>query len=63
MNPIAITETDRYLFGEGTHYEIYKKLGAHPCTVDGKEGVYFAVYAPNALEVYVIGDFNDWKEW
>lgn len=63
MNPIAITETDRYLFGEGTHYEIYKKLGAHPCNVDGKDGVYFAVYAPNAQEVYVIGDFNDWKEW
>ena len=63
MNPIAITETDRYLFGEGTHYEIYKKLGAHPCNVDGKDGVYFAVYAPNALEVYVVGDFNDWKEW
>lgn len=63
MNPILITETDQYLFAQGTHYEIYNKLGAHPCTVDGKKGVYFAVYAPNAAEVYVIGDFNNWKEW
>ncbi len=63
MNPVFITETDQYLFANGTHYEIYKKLGAHPCNVDGKEGVYFAVYAPNAPEVYVIGDFNGWKEW
>ena len=63
MNPIAITETDEYLFAQGTHYEIYKKLGAHPCSFDGKTGVYFAVYAPNAAEVYVIGDFNGWKEW
>lgn len=63
MNPIAITETDEYLFAQGTNYEIYKKMGAHPCKVDGKEGVYFSVYAPNAQEVYVVGDFNDWKEW
>ena len=39
---------DQYLFGQGTHYEIYKKLGAHKVTVRGKEGVYFAVWAPNA---------------
>jgi len=63
MNPIAITETDEYLFAQGTHYEIYKKMGAHPCTFDGKEGVYFAVYAPHAAEVYVIGEFNGWQEW
>lgn len=63
MNPIAITETDEYLFAQGTNYEIYKKMGAHPCTMDGKEGVYFAVYAPNAKEVYVVGEFNDWREW
>ncbi len=63
MNPIAVTSTDEYLFAQGTHYEIYKKLGAHPCEFDGKEGVYFAVYAPNAEAVFVVGDFNGWKEW
>ena len=63
MNKIAITETDQYLFAQGTHYEIYEKMGAHPCKMDGKEGVYFATYAPNARGVYVVGDFNGWKEW
>ena len=63
MKSIAITETDQYLFAQGTHYEIYKKMGAHPCKMDGKEGVYFSVYAPNADSVYVVGDFNDWREW
>ncbi len=63
MDSIRITETDAYLFAQGTHYEIYDKLGAHLCNIDGKEGVYFAVYAPNALEVYVVGDFNNWQEW
>ena len=57
-----ITETDCYLFGEGTHYEIYNKLGAHPTTLDGKKGVYFAVWAPHAASVHVIGDFNSWDE-
>ena len=56
-----ITETDRYLFGEGTHYEIYEKLGAHPKTYRRKEGMYFAVWAPNARAVSVVGDFNDWN--
>ncbi len=63
MNPLFITETDEYLFANGTHYEIYKKLGAHPCEIDGEEGVYFGVYAPHAAEVYVLGDFNGWREW
>ncbi|MBO4615951.1 MAG: 1,4-alpha-glucan branching protein GlgB [Lachnospiraceae bacterium] len=63
MKSIAITETDQYLFAQGTHYEIYKKMGAHPCKMDGKDGVYFSVYAPNAVAVYVVGDFNGWKEW
>jgi len=63
MNPIEITETDAYLFAQGTHYEIYKKMGAHPASFEGKDGVYFCVYAPNAAEVYVIGDFNSWQEW
>lgn len=57
---LEFTELDQYLFGQGTHYDIYKKLGAHPTTVDGKRGVYFAVWAPNAQSVSVIGDFNDW---
>ena len=63
MNPVFITETDQYLFAAGTHYEIYKKLGAHPCECEGEQGVYIAVYAPNASEVYAIGDFNGWREW
>ncbi|MCR4727241.1 MAG: 1,4-alpha-glucan branching protein GlgB [Lachnospiraceae bacterium] len=63
MNPIFVTETDEYLFAKGTHYEIYRKLGAHPVNIDGRDGVYFAVYAPHAEEVYVLGDFNGWKEW
>lgn len=63
MNQVAITKDDEYLFAQGTHYEIYKKLGAHLTTVDGKTGVYFATFAPNAEEVYVLGDFNGWKEW
>ena len=56
-----ITETDRYLFGEGTHYEIYEKLGAHPKKYRRKEGMYFAVWAPHAQSVSVVGDFNDWN--
>ncbi len=55
-----ITAGDRYLFGEGTHYEIYNKLGAHPKTFDGKDGYYFAVWAPHAASVSVVGDFNNW---
>lgn len=57
----VITEIDCYLFGQGTHYEIYKKLGAHPMTLDGVSGYYFAVWAPHATAVSVVGDFNDWK--
>ncbi len=59
---ICITELDQYLFGQGTHYDIYKKLGAHPTTRNGKSGVYFAVWAPNAAEVYLCGNFNGWDE-
>ncbi len=55
-----ITEVDRYLFGEGTHYEIYKKLGAHVTEYQGEKGVYFAVWAPNARNVSVVGNFNGW---
>ena len=57
-----ITEFDQYLFGQGTHYDLYNKLGAHPMTVDGEEGVYFAVWAPNAEAVSLVGNFNKWDE-
>ena len=57
-----ITEFDQYLFGQGTHYDLYNKLGAHPMTVDEDEGVYFAVWAPNAAAVSIVGDFNEWDE-
>ena len=60
---LAITELDAYLFGQGTHYEIYNKMGAHVGVKDGKEGVYFAVWAPAAKEVYVIGEFNNWNAY
>ncbi|MDD3253391.1 MAG: 1,4-alpha-glucan branching protein GlgB [Lachnospiraceae bacterium] len=56
----VITDVDRYLFGQGTHYEIYDKMGAHPMTLNGKAGIYFAVWAPHAEAVSVVGDFNGW---
>lgn len=56
-----ITKTDRYIFGQGNHYEIYNKLGAHIMEVDGQMGVYFAVWAPNATCVSVVGEFNNWE--
>ncbi|MCR5119402.1 MAG: 1,4-alpha-glucan branching protein GlgB [Lachnospiraceae bacterium] len=60
---IFISEADQYVFGQGTHYDIYKKLGAHPCTKDGKKGVFFAVWAPHAREVHVVGSFNGWDTY
>ena len=60
VQPYEIGELDHYLFGQGNHYEIYQKMGAHKATCKGKEGVYFAVWAPNARRVAVVGDFNDW---
>lgn len=59
---IFISEADQYLFGQGTHYDIYKKLGAHLSEEDGKEGTCFAVWAPNAKAVHVVGTFNGWDE-
>ncbi|MBE6427734.1 MAG: 1,4-alpha-glucan branching protein GlgB [Planctomycetaceae bacterium] len=56
-----ISDYDLYLLGQGKHEGAYEKLGAHPCSMDGVEGVNFAVWAPNAREVSVIGDFNDWN--
>ncbi len=56
----CLTSLDRHLFGEGTHYEIYDKLGSHLTTIRGVEGVLFSVWAPNARRVCVVGDFNQW---
>ena len=56
------SELDMYLFGQGTHYDIYHKLGAHILEEDGKSGVSFSVWAPHAQKVFVIGSFNDWDE-
>ncbi len=53
-------EMDLYLFGMGDHHKIYEKMGAHPVTVDGIDGVYFAVWAPNARNVSIVGNFNQW---
>lgn len=55
-----ITEKDELLFSQGIHYTIYEKMGAHPMNLDGDEGTYFAVWAPNAMRVSVVGDFNGW---
>lgn len=55
-----IGELDQYLFSQGTHYEIYKKMGAHKAKMGQKEGVYFAVWAPHAKAVSVVGEFNGW---
>ena len=60
VQPYEIGELDQYLFGQGNHYEIYEKLGAHKVTVDGVSGVYFAVWAPHARRAAVVGDFNEW---
>jgi len=56
----VITDYDLYLFGEGSHTRIYDKLGAHSMTIGSAEGVHFAVWAPDAMRVSVVGDFNDW---
>ena len=56
------TELDRYLFGQATHYDIYRKLGAHFAEVKGVKGVYFDLWAPNAERVFLIGSFNGWNE-
>lgn len=58
--PCQITEKEEQQFNAGICYNIYEKLGAHPMTVDGTDGTYFAVWAPNAMRVSVVGDFNDW---
>jgi 1,4-alpha-glucan branching enzyme len=60
--PSFFTEYDLYLLGEGRHYRSFEKLGAHPRVVDGVTGINFAVWAPNAARVSVVGDFNQWDE-
>ena len=59
--PSIFSDLDLYLFGQGKHYYLYEKMGAHPRIVDGVTGVNFAVWAPNARTVSVIGDFNAWN--
>jgi 1,4-alpha-glucan branching enzyme len=62
MDPVSVlSEDDLYLFNEGTHQRLYDKLGAHVSTVGGVTGTRFSVWAPNAREVFVIGDFNGWN--
>ena len=58
---IFLGEQDLHFFNEGTHLRLYEKLGAHPLVVDGVAGTAFAVWAPNAEQVSVIGEFNDWN--
>ena len=58
--PPALGDMDLYLLGEGTHYRAYEQMGAHAVTLDGVPGVRFAVWAPNANRVSVVGDFNGW---
>ncbi|HEX9015880.1 MAG TPA: alpha-amylase family glycosyl hydrolase, partial [Chloroflexota bacterium] len=60
-NVSLLTDDDLYLFNEGSHLRLYDKLGAHPMVVEGAEGTYFAVWAPNAERVSVVGDFNGWN--
>ena len=56
----VLTDFDLHLIGEGSHYKTYEKLGAHLMSVNGVHGVHFAVWAPNARRVSVVGDFNRW---
>ena len=57
-----VTDMDQYLFGQGNHYDIFRKLGAHTVKHEGKKGVHFAVWAPHAHRVHVIGEFNGWDQ-
>src|SRR5512135_1849816 len=55
-----LSADDLHLYNEGTHYRLFEKLGAHPGRMDGVDGTYFAVWAPDAERVSVVGDFNGW---
>ena len=61
MEVITLTDFDLHLMGEGTDLRIYEKLGAHLMTVNGRSGVRFAVWAPNAEQVSIVGNFNEWN--
>lgn len=61
MKPSAIEDYDLYLFHQGTNFHAYQLLGAHPLKEEGRDGVRFAVWAPDAVEVSVVGDFNGWN--
>ncbi|MCB8987799.1 MAG: hypothetical protein H6661_08645 [Ardenticatenaceae bacterium] len=58
--PSALSDFDEHLMAEGTHMQVYQKLGAHLTSVNGRDGVYFAVWAPSAQRVSVVGEFNTW---
>ncbi len=58
---VIIPEFDLYLFGRGEHWDLYRVLGAHPHELDGEKGYRFAVWAPNAQEMHIVGEFNDWR--
>jgi 1,4-alpha-glucan branching enzyme len=60
-NVTLLSDDDIYLFNEGSHFRLYERLGAHLLTVDGRDGTYFAVWAPDAEQVFVTGDFNGWN--
>src|SRR5260370_18649150 len=60
--PSLLGETDVHLFNEGTHARLYEKLGSHLRTHNGQAGAFFAVWAPNAARISVIGDFNNWND-
>ena len=60
-NVSLLTDHDVYLFKQGTHYRLYEKLGSHAVRVQDEDGVLFAVWAPNATRLSVVGDFNDWQ--
>lgn len=57
-----LSDDDLFLFNEGSHFKLYEKLGAHLVTVDGVGGTYFAVWAPNAKQVCITGEFNAWAK-
>ncbi|MGB9698147.1 MAG: 1,4-alpha-glucan branching protein GlgB [Thermodesulfobacteriota bacterium] len=61
-NCSLLTDDDLYLFNEGSHFRLYEKLGAHPIELNGQKGTYFAVWAPDAEQVFVMGEFNGWQK-
>lgn len=62
QDPHIFSDLDSYLFGQATHYDLYKKMGAHTARLNGENGTWFTLWAPNAVAVYVIGEFNSWDE-